>query len=104
MRLKLACIVWIATGGLTLGALPVEADDEAPNLLTEPFYVGLGSFILNSDTKIRLDGEGQRGTNLNWEDTFGIGDDTRFRIDAYWRFGDRHKVRALWFNSSRSNS
>jgi hypothetical protein len=72
--------------------------------LNEPFNVALGSFILSSDTQVRVDGSTGRGSNVDWEQTFGGGDVTRFRIDGYWRFGDRHKVRALWFRSSRTRS
>ena len=81
MRLKIACTVWIAASGLALGALPAQATDadEAPDLLNEPFYAALGSYILNSDTKIRLDGSSQHGDRVDWEDTFGGGDQTRFR-------------------------
>jgi hypothetical protein len=53
---------------------------------------------------VRLDGTAERGTVVDFEETFGGADATRFRIDGYWRFAERHKVRALWFNSSRSQS
>jgi hypothetical protein len=92
-----------AAAGLALGSLPVAAD-ESPDLLNEPFYVALGSFILSSDTVVRLDGEAQRGDQVDFENTFGGGDLTRFRVDGYWRFADKHKIRALWFNSSRTKS
>ena len=96
---------WIGAAVLLLVA-PVVSADDAPNVLTEPFQLSLGSFILNSDTKVRLDGAagGVPGSNIDWEKTFGGGDMTRFRVDGYWRFADRHKLRWLWFNSSRSTS
>src|SRR5262252_348700 len=97
------CSVVTAVAAMAFIPLPALAD-EAPDLLTQPFYAALGSFILNSDTKVELDGQSQRGDKINWEDTFGGGNSTRFRIDAYWRFAEKHKVRALWFNSSRSNT
>jgi hypothetical protein len=53
---------------------------------------------------VRLDGDTQTGSNLDWENTFGDDDLTRFRVDGQWRFGERHKARFLWFNSSRSES
>ena len=92
-----------------LGALaaPVAyAADDAPNLLSDPFNIGLGTFVLNSDTEVRLDGATQPGTPVNWEDTFGGGDQSRFRLDGHWRFGDseRHKVRLMVFNSSRNSA
>lgn len=91
----------------TLALAPVAAlADEAPNLLDDSFYAALGTFVLNSDTEVRLDGESGRGDTVDWERTFGDDNYTRFRFDGYWRFGDsqRHKVRALWFNASRDDS
>ena len=97
----------LLAAGIVVAALmavaPARADD-GPDLLTEPFNVALGTFILNSDTKVRLNGEAQRGDKVDWEDSFGGGDLNRFRVDGYWRFADRHKVRALWFSSSRTQS
>jgi len=65
-----------ATAGLALYSLPAAAD-EAPDLLNEPFYAALGSFIVNTDTQVRLDGQGERGDLVDWEQTFGGGDTTR---------------------------
>ena len=79
--------------------------DEAPNLLTDPFNLAIGTFVLDSDTELRLDGESGLGSTVDWERTVGDdGDQTRFRIDGFWRFADRHKVRMLLFNSSTSNT
>ena len=80
--------------------------DDAPDLLSDPFNVTLGTFILESDLSVRLDGKSDRGTSVDWDKTFGGGDQTRFRVDGHWRFGDseRHKLRFLWFNSSNSGS
>ena len=95
--------------GVLVGALasPVAyAAADAPNLLSDPFNIGLGTFVLNSDTEVRLDGSTQPGTPVNWEDTFGGGDQSRFRLDGHWRFGDskRHKVLLMVFNSSRNSA
>jgi hypothetical protein len=91
--------------GLLLGSTALAGDAD-PSLLNDSFYLSLGSFILNSDTEIRFDGDTGRGTPIDWEQTFGGGDSTRFRIDGHWRFGDtdRHKVRFMWFNSTRTGS
>lgn len=77
---------------------------EAPSPLEDSFYLSLGSFVLDTDTEVRLDGDTAGGTPVDWEDTFGDSDSTRFRIDGFWRFADRHKLRFMWFNSSRSQS
>jgi hypothetical protein len=78
--------------------------DDPPNVLADPFQISLGTFIVNTDTKVRLNGKSEIGDKIDWENTFGSGDVTRFRIDGHWRFADRHKVRFLWFNNSRSTS
>jgi hypothetical protein len=97
-------VATLATG-LLLGSSALAADSN-PSLLNDPFYLSLGTFILNSDTEVRFDGDTGRGTAVDWERTFGGGDLTRFRLDGHWRFGDsgRHKARFMWFNASRSGS
>ena len=76
----------------------------APNVLNDPFQITLGTFALNNDTEVRLDGDTSQGTPIDWERTIGDDDATRFRVDGYWRFADRHKLRFLWFNFSRDGS
>jgi hypothetical protein len=78
--------------------------EDAPDLLTSPFYVALGTYIVDTDTEVSLDGESGQGTRVDWEETFGSGEVTRFRLDGQWRFADRHKARFIWFDSSRDNS
>jgi hypothetical protein len=94
---------WALLGTLALCPMAVLAGD-APNLLENPFYLGLGGYIVDTDTDVRLDGESGQGSNIDWERTFGGGDVTRFRFDGQWRFADRHKARFMWFNSSRDAS
>lgn len=98
-----------AVAALTTGVLASSsalATDDAPSILNDPFYLSLGTFILNSDTTVRFDGDTGRGTPIDWESSFGGGDMTRFRLDGHWRFGDsdRHKVRLMWFSASRDGS
>jgi len=102
-RLARRTAVWALLAVLALS--PIAADAEgAPNLLTDPFYLALGTYIVETDTDVRLDGESGQGTDVDWEKTFGSGDVTRFRFDGQWRFADRHKVRFMWFDSSRDSS
>ena len=90
--------------GLALLPAPALCDD-APSLLNNSFYLALGTFIVDTDTTLRLDGSaGQQGKPIDWEKTFGDGDVNRFRFDGFWRFADRHKLRALVFSTSRSGS
>lgn len=70
-----------------------------PGLLTDRFFVSLGTYTVGSDTKVGLDGEAGTGNLIDLEQTFGDDDATRFRLDAWWRFAERHKVRLMWFDT-----
>jgi hypothetical protein len=84
-------------------ALPAFA--EGPDPLENPFNVTLGTFLVNTDTEVRLDGELGPGTPVDFDRSFGDeGDQSRFRLDGSWRFAKRHKVRAMIFSTSRSDA
>jgi len=102
-RLARPSVVWALWVALALSPMAADAED-APNLLTSPFYVALGTYIVDTDTEVSLDGESGQGTRVDWENTFGSGEVTRFRLDGQWRFADRHKARFMWFDSSRDNT
>ena len=87
---------------LLLGS-PAALADDAADVLNDPFHFELSTFVMNSDIDVRLDGEFDQGTEVDWDRTFGDEDSTRFRFDGYWRFADRHKLRFLWFNYARSD-
>ncbi|MCU0976504.1 MAG: hypothetical protein MUC71_09380 [Steroidobacteraceae bacterium] len=89
---------------LGLAAAPAaEADDV--NLLESHGTVALGTFINGSKLKIRLDGEsGETGSEVDWDNTFGDDDETRFRLDGLWRFAERHYLRFLYTDYSRSKT
>ena len=89
-----------------LVALPVgSAVADGPDLLENPFSVSLGTFILNTDTDIRLDASNiDTGTEFNWESAFGGGNVSRFRLDCTWRFKDRHRLRGMWFDYTRTRT
>ncbi len=69
------------------------------DLLKNPLYVALGTFIVDTDTTVSLDGEAGQGSRVDLEKTFGDDSATRIRLDAYWRFAERHKIRAMVFNA-----
>jgi len=92
--------------GVGLPCAPAMSADE-PNVLEDPFIIALGTYLVDADTDLELKGDaGEPGTPIDWNRTFGEGSLTRFRLDGQWRFGDsrRHKLRALWFDTSRSES
>lgn len=76
-----------------------------PNLLEDAFQVSLGTYIVSADTTIRLDATNEdTGTSVDWDRVVGGGDASRFRLEGAWRFGERHKLRAMWFDYSRSRT
>jgi hypothetical protein len=103
MKTKLAPIV---VSFSLLAAVPAVSRAEAGNPLTDTLSVGLGTFVVNTGTDIRVDGTGGvRGTDINLERDLGVGGDTtRFRLDGYWRFAKRHKVRVMYFDNDTKAS
>lgn len=73
------------------------AEDVGP--LQQRAQVSVGSFFLDTDTTMRVDGETGRGTNVNFGEDLGFGDQDRFRVDGFWRFAKRHKVRFMYFRN-----
>jgi hypothetical protein len=63
--------------------------------------VSLGAFLLTTDTTVRVDTGGTRGTPIDLERDLGFGNRTSFRADGYWRFLSRHKLRFMFFDQAR---
>jgi hypothetical protein len=83
-------------GAFAMAGAPLE---------TDRFSVELGTFLVSTDTKVRVDGTaGQEGTEFDAEKTLGYNDSTRFRLDAAWRFAERHSVTAMWFDNTRKST
>jgi hypothetical protein len=73
--------------------------------LEQNFNLSAGVFVVDTNTRIRVDGETvDLGTDIDLDDTFGFEDQSRLRIDGYWRFADRHKVRFMYFGSRLEES
>lgn len=90
---------------LALGALHSQhANAEAGDPLNDRFSVSLGGFLLNTDTELRVDGESSQGTVIDLENDFGFDDIDRFRVDGYWRFTPRQKLRVMYFDTKRTES
>jgi len=94
---------WIAVAGVAMTPTVALCDDK-PDPLHDPFRISLGAYVLTSSTDISLNGQTAPGTKVDWNKTFGDDTPTIFRLDAYWRFAERHKVTALVFSTSRSNT
>jgi len=92
----LAAVLLAFTPGLTLA--------EAGNPLSDRFSFSVGGFLLDTSTDVRIDGQTRRGTPIDLEHDLGLGDTSRYRIDAYWRFRPRHKLRVMYFGIRQSES
>jgi hypothetical protein len=80
----------------------VSAADER-NPLDAKFIGDVGYFFLSTDMRVRVDGNttDEVGSDVNFDDTFGIGDFDRFRADLLWRIKPRHLLRAMYFKNNR---
>jgi len=93
---------------LVLAAALCGSSVARADALDDTFALSLGAFILSTNTTVRADGSPGPGlpvavgTPINVERQLGISDRTSFRLDGYWRFFERHKVRIMYFNESRS--
>jgi hypothetical protein len=78
----------------------------AANAQNDPrFSIGLGAFFTDRDSQTRIDGEADSGTDVDLESDLGLEkSDTVFRIDAYWRFAEKHRFDFSAFDLSRSAS
>ncbi|MGN6452213.1 MAG: hypothetical protein ACTHL7_03960 [Steroidobacteraceae bacterium] len=91
---------------LGLGLILAGAVQAGP--LDDTFDLSLGAFILSTKTTVRADGSPapgapvEIGTPIDVERELGIADRTSFRLDGYWRFSKRHKLRVMYFDESRS--
>jgi hypothetical protein len=82
-----------------------SAGAEDFNLITAKGGASLGTFLNSNDLKIRVDGEaGDIGTKIDWSNTFGAGEKSRFRLDGVWRFTPRHHLRVLVTDYSTSQT
>ena len=90
-----------ATSLMLAAGSSARADD---SLIEARGQVSLGSFLNNSELKIRVDGESSEGTRVDWGNTFGDDEETRFRLDGIWRVSDRHHVRVLYTDYSRNQT
>jgi hypothetical protein len=96
-----ALTFWAYSAGVLLGSSSWA--DEAPNPLTDRFQVTLGTFFVTNEPTVQLDGDTEEGDRVDWDKKLGEVDATRLRLDGYWRFAPRHKVRAMAFRMSREN-
>jgi hypothetical protein len=97
----------LAASNVALSADAPAADTQVEassprSLLDDRFMISLGTFLLSQKTKVEIDGAGGNGTEIDTEKDLGFKDADRFRLDATWRFAEKHKIRAMYFNVGQS--
>lgn len=99
MRVVLIAVLGIASAGLAQA-------DENNNPLDSTLVVDVGGFFLSTDINVRLDGESTNlvGDEIDYDDTFGVGDFERVRLDAMWRIKGKHSLRGTYFSNDRTAS
>ena len=90
----------LPVAAVLLGAVAPLVHADPGNPLNDRFNIQLGGFMLSTETRVRVDGEFSRGTEIDTERDLGLEDSDRFRIDAYWRIAPKHKIRLMYFDTS----
>jgi hypothetical protein len=91
-----SCAAIFVVLGLATASL-VRAD-----ALDDTLALEFGTFAVNTSTTVRLDGSAGRGTPIDLEHELGLQNATSFRLDGYWRFAERHKIRLMYFQEGQS--
>src|SRR3974390_2553380 len=86
------------SGMMVSGERPSNAAEE---FIAEPFNINVGAFVVASNIDGSLRGSaGGSGQDINFDRQFGTNaDQTRYRIDALWRFKKRHHLPLMYFHN-----
>src|SRR4051812_44171922 len=93
-----------ACAGLLLAVAAPGVHAEAGNPLNDTVSVSLGGFLLDTNTKIRVNGDTHTGDELDADKDLGLKDSDRFRVDGYWRFLPRQRIRVMYFNTDNTQT
>ena len=93
---------WLPTATVLLAVAAPAVYAEAGNPLNDTVNVSIGGFLLDTKTKIRVDGEVQSGDEFDASKDLGLDDSDRFRLDGYWRMTPRQKIRVMYFSTDNS--
>ncbi|MGI9305198.1 MAG: hypothetical protein ACR2RB_21210, partial [Gammaproteobacteria bacterium] len=80
------------------------AEEKAP--FPNRFSLSLGAQIISDfETEARVDSGITRGTEIDFEDTFGLDESgTFFRLDGQYRFAERHRINFSFYDLTRDAS
>lgn len=83
----------------------LDAPATADSLDGDRFSLSLGVFVTDRDTETRFDSSLGDGTVTDFEKDLGLdSSDSVFRVDAYYRFSERHRLDFSVFDLSRDKS
>jgi hypothetical protein len=94
-RIVLALVVLVMLAAMPALAQSVvsAADREAIRGVPDKWGFSLGAFWQTFETKVRLNGETADGTEIDFENDFGMDKSlTAFQLGGYYRFSDRHRL------------
>jgi len=92
----------LPTAAVLLAVAAPAVYAEAGNPLNDTVNISVGGFLLDTKTKIRVDGDLQSGDEFDAERDLGLDDSDRVRLDAYWRMTPRQKIRLMWFSTDNT--
>ena len=94
----------VATLALGVHAGPAASADTSSDPLSGRGSLGVGVFSNRTDLQIRFDPSSLKlGTEVDWDQRFGLADSHRFRVDGLWRFKPRHHLRVLYTDYSQTD-
>jgi hypothetical protein len=93
---------WLPAVAVAFAGIAPSVYAEAGNPLNDRVSISVGGFLLDTKTKIRVDGDTDRGDEVDAERDLGLDASDRIRIDAYWRMTPRQKLRVMFFNTDNS--
>jgi len=90
---------------LAAATAPAGAEDAIPDhpALRDQFYFALGAYFPKTTTSAQLTSRTGVGAMVDFEDTFGMGSAETVPVAlARWRFGERWRVEAEYFQLNRT--
>jgi len=107
LRNAMLIIAAIGVGAANLSQAQSYASYDAPaqQVLHETLQLDVGLFVLGTQTKASLNGQGTNNPEYDFNRIFGTGyDNSRFRLDGVWRISDRNHVQFMYFTNGVSRT
>ena len=101
-RIFADCVLLIL---IALGVPGIVAADVTREPFESRFSLSVGGFFTDHDTNVQLDTTAGPGAFVSLEDSLGLDSKTDIlRIDAFWRFAERHRMHFAAFDLSQEGT